>query len=527
MASRTRRFFLNTISLCASALIMRGVGVAFNIYVSSRAGTVAMGLYSLIIGVYGFFITLGACGINLGVTRLVSEALGNGDIALAKKSIRVCLIFCAVSGLIASAILFFMSPYIASNLLCDTRCEISLRAMSLSLLPIAICSCLSGYFTAVRRVRLNSALSTAIQIFKIFITITLLFILMPYGEEYACLALVLGMTVCEILLVCVSGILFLIDKRKYLKAVDTAQKPTKKICKKLMGITIPVTVASCLRSLLASLSHILIPLGLKKSGSSWSAALSSYGLICSVVLPLILFPSAFISSFSGLLIPEVSECRVQGDTARLKRIAYRILTLSLFFSIGVAGIMTFLASDIGFTVYKSAEAGDFIRILAPLIPIMYIDSAVDAMLKGMGKQVYSMIVNIIDAGTACIIIFIFVPKFGIYGYILSIYVTEILNTTLSLIGMIRCISPRLRAFHQVFLPTICICGATCISNIILNVINHPFSPAIELIFHISLVVILYAVLLLLTRAIGRDEKEVLYQSLIPKNQKKDGTVVPS
>ena len=169
MASRTRRFFLNTISLCASALIMRGVGVAFNIYVSSRAGTVAMGLYSLIIGVYGFFITLGACGINLGATRLISESLGNGDIALAKKSIRVCLIFCSVSGLIASALLFFLSPYIANNLLCDTRCEISLRAMSLSLLPIAICSCLSGYFTAVRRVRLNSALSTAIQILKIFI----------------------------------------------------------------------------------------------------------------------------------------------------------------------------------------------------------------------------------------------------------------------------------------------------------------------------------------------------------------------
>ena len=217
MPSRTRKFFLNTISLCASALIMRGVGVAFNIYVSSKAGTVAMGLYSLILGVYGFFITLAVCGVNLGVTRLVSEALAQKDVALARKSVRTSLVFCTVCGLLASLILFTLSPYIASNILSDSRCEISLRAMSLSLLPISICSCLSGYFTAVRRVKLSSAISTLIQILKIFVTLALLYLLMPYGEEYACLSLVLGLTLCEILSLGVNLILFLIDRHKYLK----------------------------------------------------------------------------------------------------------------------------------------------------------------------------------------------------------------------------------------------------------------------------------------------------------------------
>ena len=518
MPSRTRRFFLNTVSLCASALIMRGIGVAFNIYVSSKAGTVAMGLYSLVLGVYGFFITLATCGVNLGVTRLVSEALGEGNVALAKKSVKVSLIFCSICGFLASIILFTLSPYIASNILCDSRCTLSLRAMSLSLLPISVCSCISGYFTAVRRVKLSSAIGTLIQIFKIFLTLALLYILMPYGEEYACLSLVLGLTLCEILSLIISFILFSIDKHRHLKAQITNENTTS-VSKKLIGITLPVTVASCMRSLLASLSHILIPRGLKRSGSSWSAALSSYGLICGVVLPLVLFPSAFISSFSGLLIPEVSECRVQGDFVRLRRICYRIITIALFFSIGVAGIMAFLASDIGLVVYKSAEAGAFIRILAPLIPIMYIDSAVDAILKGMGKQVYSMIVNIIDAGTACIIIFLLTPRLGIYGYIISIYVTEIINTTLSLVGMIKCTSPKLSVFHQVCLPVICICASTLASNVILKNINHPFSGVVELILHIILVIILYGVFLIITRAIDKDEKEVIYHSLIVKKHR--------
>ena len=514
MASRTRKFFLNSLSLCLSALIMRGVGVAFNIYVSSRAGTVTMGLYSLSFGAYGFFITLASFGINLGVTRLVSDALGESNTVKAKKSMKISLAFCSVTGLTATAIMFFMSPYLAVTL-GDPRCELPLRAMSLSLFPIAVCSCISGYFTAVRRVKVSSAILTAIQILKIFITVGLLYLLMPYGEEYACLALVLGLTICEILSLIISYILYLIDRKKHFSSdAEYIADSNESLSKKLISITLPVTVASCLRSLLGSLSHILIPKGLKKSGSSWESALSSYGLLQSVVLPLILFPSAFITCFSGLLIPEVSECRVRKDYTRLSRISYRILTFALFFSICVSGVMTFLAADIGNGIYNSAEAGKYIRLLAPLIPIMYIDSSVDAILKGMGKQVYSMIVNILDAGSACVIIFLLVPRFGLYGYIISIYATEILNTTLSLVGMIKCAKPKMRPFHQVFLPILCICGATALSNIILRLIYHPFAPVIELILHICLVICLYGVFMLLTNAIGREEKEVICQSLL-------------
>lgn len=515
MASRTKIFFKNSLSLCISALIMRGIGVVFNIYVSRTAGNVAMGLYSLILGVYGFFITIACCGINLGVTRLVSESLGKNDIPLAKRAMRTSLAVCASSSICAMLILIFAAPFISEKILLDARCTLSLRVMALSLPPLAICSCMSGYFYAVRRVRASSAVMTLMQIAKIFITVALLKLLTPYGEEYACLALVGGVTVCEMLCLASNIFLYALDRKK-LKGSSCPSDAPQKTLGALLSITLPVTVASCARSLLSSLSHALIPRGLKRHGSSWSAALSSYGLLQSVVLPLLLFPSAFISSFSGLLIPEVSECRVHNDKRRLSRISYRILTISLFFSICVSGIMAFLARDIGVTVYKSFEAGRYIRILAPLIPIMYIDSAVDAILKGMGKQVYSMIVNIIDAGSACLIIFFALPKFGIYGYILSIYVTEILNTVLSLVGMIKCARPHMRAWHQVFLPILCICGATAVANAILHITYHPYSPVFELILHIALVIILYGIFMLLTNAIGKDEKEVLYQSLIAK-----------
>ena len=119
MASKTRVFFLNALSLTATALIMRGVGMLFNVIVSNRAGSEAMGLYSLLGSIYGFAITLATAGINLGTTRLVSDALGMGDEALARRSVKKALLCCTVSGFSAAVLLFSFAPMLGKALLGD------------------------------------------------------------------------------------------------------------------------------------------------------------------------------------------------------------------------------------------------------------------------------------------------------------------------------------------------------------------------------------------------------------------------
>ena len=72
---KIRSFAINGTILTICSLLMRTVSVAFNVYVAKCAGAEAMGLYSLLSSVYGFAVTLALSGINLAVTRLVSEAL--------------------------------------------------------------------------------------------------------------------------------------------------------------------------------------------------------------------------------------------------------------------------------------------------------------------------------------------------------------------------------------------------------------------------------------------------------------------
>ena len=68
----------------------------------------------------------------------------------------------------------------------------SVRALSISLLPLSLCSAFSGYFAAVRRVYKNAISQILEQMIKIFACAFLLSLFVPRGVEYACLALVLG-----------------------------------------------------------------------------------------------------------------------------------------------------------------------------------------------------------------------------------------------------------------------------------------------------------------------------------------------
>ena len=512
MASRTRSFFLNFLSLTVTALIIRGVGVAFNVYVSNTAGAEAMGLYSLLGGIYAFSLTLGCAGINLGTTRAVSDAMGVGDTGLALQTAKKALVCAVVSSLAATVLLFGFSGVIGERILGDVRVVRPLKILSLSLVPVSVCSCLSGYFTAVKRVRASSVIQIALQGAKILLTVIFLEKLIDKGAEFACIALVLGAVLSEFLSLCAVYALYKYDTKNKLKVKTDGIAPYDGITKKLLSITLPVTFSACVRSGLTTIQHVLIPKGLKASGKSWSAALASYGTLHSMVMPLILFPSAFITSFSGLLIPEVTECRVQGDYTRLERIAYRILTLSLIFSIGCSGIIIFFSYGLGITVYNSEEAAYYIKIMAPLIPIMYIDSAVDAILKGMGHEVYSMNVNIADALTACLFALFLIPKMGLMGYVISIYATEMLNTLLSLWKMLSVTKMKFKIFHQILMPVLCILGATNSAYFVLKIFDIK-GDVFDLVLHILLSIFFYIAFLYITKTIGRDEREVFFFAL--------------
>ncbi|MBQ9743564.1 MAG: oligosaccharide flippase family protein [Clostridia bacterium] len=440
---------------CASVVI-RAISVSYNVYLSSEIGPEGMGLITLIYSVYGFFITLATSGIGLAVTRLISTVhTGNGTEPFSEDSsrksrriLKSSLIYALIFSVTASLILFISAENIGLLALGDRRTVPSVRILSLSLTPIAVTSVLYGYFNGVRRVYKNIAVQICEQGVKISLATFLISLALPKGVEHACFSVVLAGVISEGASMVISALLCLHDRKKYTKNSTTVvnfrnkapfsqNNDTSKIDSSLYGIftvAFPVGVSAYVRSALATVEHIAIPWGLKQSGGV--NPLGSYGILHGMVFPVLLFPSAMLGAFSSLLIPELSSLQANKNTDGIRRAVSSVMSLSLLFSVGVSGIFISFSHEIGIALYGSNEAGEYIRILSPLIPLMYLDGAVDSMLKGLGEQMYCMRVNIADSLISVILIVTMLPVWGMRGYVAVIFITELFNTSLSIIRLL-------------------------------------------------------------------------------------------
>lgn len=502
---KLKTFIVNGLLLTAVSLIMRSVSVSFHIYLSNRIGAVAMGIFTLISTVYGFSITLATSGIQLASTRLVSEAMGKaeatGEVARTSGIMRRCIAYSLSFSIPTAVLLFGLAPVIGTHWLGDVRTVSSLRILAFSLPPISLSACLSGYFIAVRRVHKNAAVQVIGEGVRICLCSFLLSVWLADDIESACCAIVLGGTVAECAAFLVQLFLFSGERRAARKnkrhAPDDADSGD--VNRRLLHIALPVAFSAYLRSGLVTLEHLLIPRGLQKSGSSREISLAAYGTLHSMVFPLVLFPSAISASFAGLLIPEISEAKAAGKEEEIKKIVDKVLNCVLTYAIGTAGIMMCFAYEIGNAVYPTAGTGAYLLAVAPLIPVMYLDTAVDSILKGIGQQFYCMAVNLVDASLSVLLVWLLLPSMGIKGYLVTVYFTEILNGALSLARLLTVCPVKAKIFHRILRPVVCIALATASSRLFLHALGAFSGTRLDTFLHVSAAVLLYAALILLFR----------------------------
>lgn len=508
---QARQIFRDAILLTAAAFLMRTAGVAFGVAVSRRAGAEAMGLFSLISGVYGFALTLATSGIQLGVTRVVTETVSRGNPGRVSAVLRRAILYALFCGSVATLLLFSGASLIGDQFLHDTRTILPLRLFALSLPLIAFSSVASGYFVAVRHSRRNAAVQILGQALRFALTILLLSALDPGGAEEICVLLVLGGTASEIVSFLVGLLLFLRDRAKARRGLLPEAAPAEQ--RELLKITIPVALTTYVRSGLVTLSHALVPAGLQAGGMSHAEALSAYGIIHSMALPVILYPSALIYSFGGLVIPAMADGMVENSPRHIRYMISRVLSLSLLFSIGVAGILVSFSAPLGEVLYPGTDTGYYLKLLAPLIPVMYVDAAVDSMLKGMGEQLTSMRINVADALISVLLVRFFVPEWGIAGYLFAIWVSECFNTVLSVTRLLTVGGAKVRLVKWVWKPLLSVVGATWGARLLFGgaSVGAPTAPALAL--RITTAAVLYLVLLLLCRGIDREDL-VWFRSLV-------------
>ena len=172
--TRLKRYLANGFLMTCVALLLRGLAVVFNAYISRKIGAEALGLYTLLGSVYSFALTLALSGINLTVTRLVSDAIGENDALKVRISMKKCIGYSLFFGLLSASLLLLLAESLSIHALKDARVIKPLRLCAATLPLIALSACFNGYFTAVRRVYKNAVTQISEQLARIVFCVMLL-----------------------------------------------------------------------------------------------------------------------------------------------------------------------------------------------------------------------------------------------------------------------------------------------------------------------------------------------------------------
>ena len=368
-------------------------------------------------------------GINITSTRIISEEMAFGNDYGIKKAIKKCVIISLLFGSFAGIIFFFGSSFIVKVCFHNKVSRNVVYLIAVALPMISISSCITGYFTAVRRVYKSIIANTLEYATKIIVTIFLLNKYLPLGNvEGICFALILGDVISEIVSFTYNIFVFVFDMNLHL---TNNFKNRNAFLYRIFRILLPISLTSYIRSGLSTLKQLIIPSNLEKSGLNSEKALADYGTITGMALPIILFPTTLLYALAGLIIPEFSRYFVKKDYKKIRKYSKKLLLISVCFSVLLTIIFLTFGDNISGLFYKDPSVGIYVKIFALIVPIMYVDIIVDCILKGLDAQVNVLYINILDLLISISFILFFVPAFGVKGFIASIFVSELLNFALS------------------------------------------------------------------------------------------------
>ena len=425
-----RVFFQNAAIMTGTSLILRSIGIVFRIYVSNRIGAEGMGLYQLIVTVYVLVSSFATSGLSTAVTRLCTDELAFGRTRSAKRVLYIAVWISISVGVFSGLLVYSGSGYISQHWLHDIRAISSLKILTFSLPFMGVSSCVKGYFMARRKATSSSLAQILEQLIRIG---AILFILEKRHistVEDACFTVLLGDTIAEAASCLYMIISYMLDNRHLTYDTETSQ--TRTLINQLLRISFPITGGRYVNSVLRTIENVMVPDALFTFNGSRTTSLSQFGKLKGMALPLIFFPSSFLTAFTTLLIPEISQENALHQNKQLKRIIYQSLQWTLLSSYLIGAVFYVLAYPLSEFVYNDREVGRMMWILAPLTPIMYLESVVVGILKGLDQQSHSLLYSIIDSVSRIVLIITIVPPLGLNGFFIVMVISNVLTCSLNI-----------------------------------------------------------------------------------------------
>lgn len=365
-------------------------------------------------------MAISASGMQTAISRYVASSKQ-------PKKYLWCGMFLSVmlSGLF-TVFIYQLSPWIASDILGESRTTDLLRVVSLAFVPSAIHACFNGYYYGKKNSIPPGVCQITEQLARVFGTFLIYFVLQQEGRLLEPIHAVWGLVIGELAGLLINFTFYLFSEHTSLLRFEY----TKLLLPiKALGImAIPLTLNHVLMTLSHSLEHILLPQQLMAFGYSSDEALGHFGILTGMALSVIFFPSAITNSLSVLLLPRISETKARNDICGVIDTIKGALCCGVALGSLCTFVFLFSADWFGTYIFESALAGFYIRVLSILCPFMYTSGLLSSIVNGLGYASLTLACNLTGCGIRILAIWLLVPKYGMYAYIISMIVAAVVVT---------------------------------------------------------------------------------------------------
>ena len=417
------KFIKSTIILIIGGFFTKILGLIIKIVLTRLIGTTGIGLYSMIMPTFLLLNSIAQLGLPTALNVLIaSDKYNTKNLVFTSMMISLSIDFLIIIFLILS------SNYLSINLLNNDKLSLGLLCIGFTLPFITISNCLRSYFFAKQRMYPHVITNIIEDLVKLLLLIIGVPFFLSKGFEFVIAYIVLTNIFSEI-----SSIIIFIILIPNFKCNKKELKPKKSYLKELLKIAIPTTGSRLIGSIGYFLEPIIITYVLLKIGYTNKFIVNEYGIINGYVMQLVLLPSFFTAAISQALIPIVSKNYTKKNYKYISKKIKQAIFFSLLIGIPATIIFELFPDIILKLMFNTGKGIPYIKVIAPICLMHYIQSPISSSLQAMGKAKISMIGTLIGMGFRTISLLIFsYLKIGLWSLIIATSINIVFVTLFDL-----------------------------------------------------------------------------------------------
>ena len=435
LSPRKMAFITGTLLLTSTGFICRILGFFYRIFMSRTIGAEGLGIYNMVHPIFSICFAVCAGSIQTALSQYVAANQTRG-----RAVFRTGLVIAMGMSFLLAWVIYGNAGFLAEKLLLEPRCAPYLPVMAVSVPFAALHACINGYYYGMQKARVPAFSQVAEQVIRMGAVFLIASIWLESGRQITVSLAVYGHLIGEMASAVFT--VFCLGFFPPCKDGDSRRAPAIPLsfgatAAPLMALALPLMGNRLILNVLGSAEAIWIPNRLMSSGLTNSEALSVYGVLTSMALPFILFPSAITNSMAVLLLPTVAEAQADGNEARISSMISMSLRYSCYMGVLCIGIFTIFGNQLGVSVFHDQNAGTYITILSWLCPFMYLATTMGSILNGLGRTSSTFFQNVFAMLIRLAFVLFAIPRYGILGYLWGMLVSELALALMSFLAVKR------------------------------------------------------------------------------------------